>query len=103
MADSPNSTQPLEHAWLHLGKSLAVATGALIALFSLLFHVPVWVASQRGGLAFLGVWIIVRAAGAVLHRVKTARTPHAGLPVHSGPSGHSGHETKAGARKQPGS
>ena len=103
MADSHNSTQPLEHAWLLLGKSLAVATGALIALFSLLFHVPVWVASLRGGLAFLGVWIIVRVAGAVLHRAPAVRPTHTGQPLHGGHGGHSGHETKAGARKQPGS
>lgn len=88
MADSPNSTQPLEHAWLQLGKSLAVATGALIALLSLLFHVPVWVASVRGGLAFIGVHVVVRVAAAALRRAPSARGAH---------------ETKAGARKQPGS
>jgi hypothetical protein len=61
MADSPLESGSLGASWFGFGRSLAVATGALLALLSLYFHVPVWVAAVRGGLAFLGVWAIVRA------------------------------------------
>jgi hypothetical protein len=61
MADSRNGGPTLEAAWLGFGQSLAVAAGAALALLSLLFHVPVWVAAVRGGVLFIGILMLVRA------------------------------------------
>ena len=61
MADSRPEGPTLEVAWLGFGRCLAVAAGAAFALLSLLFHLPVWVAALRGGLLFLGLWMVVRA------------------------------------------
>jgi hypothetical protein len=61
MADSRHGGPALEAAWLGFGRSVAVAAGAALALLSLFFHVPVWVAALRGGLLFVGLSLIVRA------------------------------------------
>jgi len=58
----------LNPAWTALGRCLAVVSGALIALVSLLQHVPVWVASLRGGLAWLVMSVAVKVGLAALER-----------------------------------
>jgi hypothetical protein len=45
-----------------------VVTGSLIALLSLLQHVPVWVASLRGGLAFLVLVLVLELGLSALGR-----------------------------------
>ena len=60
MTDRPITAHPLAAAWLALGRRLAVAGGALAALFSLFFDTPVWVASLRGALAWLAITAVVR-------------------------------------------
>jgi len=60
----------LDASWFGFGRSLAVAVGALLALISLYFHVPVWMAALRGGLAFLGLWALMRAMQALLSAVE---------------------------------
>jgi len=70
MADRPHGMGSLDASWFGFGRSLAVAVGALLALVSLYFHVPVWVAALRGGLAFLGIWATVRAMQVLLAAVE---------------------------------
>jgi hypothetical protein len=60
----------LDASWFGFGRSLAVAVGALLALISLYFHVPVWMAALRCWLAFLGLWALVRAMQALLSAVE---------------------------------
>ncbi len=55
MADRRANRESLESVWREFGRSLAVAAGALTALCSLMFHVPVWVASLRGAIVFAGL------------------------------------------------
>lgn len=61
MSDSRNEGPALEAAWTGFGQTAAVAGGAAFAFLSLLFHVPVWVAALRGGLVFLGLYLVTRA------------------------------------------
>lgn len=58
----------LNPAWTALGRCLAAASGALIALVSLLQHVPVWVASLRGGLAWLAMTLALKLGLSALER-----------------------------------
>jgi hypothetical protein len=58
MADRRSSREPLENVWREFGRNLAVAAGALTALCSLMFHVPVWVASMRGAVVFAGLLFV---------------------------------------------
>lgn len=66
MSDSPQGMGSLDASWFGFGRSLAVAAGAVLALISLYFHVPVWVAALRGGLAFLAIWAVVRATQSLI-------------------------------------
>jgi hypothetical protein len=73
MTDRHADIRPLESAWLAFGRVAAVTAGALVALVSLLFHLHVQVATFRGALAFLGVWLVVRAGAWALPLVRGAR------------------------------
>lgn len=75
MADSRGEGPTLEAAWLGFGRCVAVAAGAAFALLSLFFHVPVWVAAKRGGLLFLGLWMVVRATLWLLTAMRTDAQP----------------------------
>jgi hypothetical protein len=87
MSDSPERGQTLESAWLGFGQSLAVAGGALLALVSLLLHVPVWVAALRGALLFVALWAIVRLARSLFASLRAdAARPRAASRPGSGKS-----------------
>lgn len=58
--------ESLESVWRELGRTLAVAAGALTAFCSLMFHVPVWVASMRGAIVFVALSLVNRASSAAL-------------------------------------
>lgn len=66
MVDRPTGPEPLVLLWREIATHLAVAIGAFTALGSLFFHVPVWVASLRGAIAFFGLVILNHATCAVL-------------------------------------
>lgn len=51
-----------------LGRRVAVGSGALIALVSLLVDAPVWVASLRGAATAVAGLLVVRIASATLER-----------------------------------
>ena len=51
-----------------LGRRLAVISGALVALTSLLVHTPVWVASARGGATTVAILFTVKVAAGYLSR-----------------------------------
>jgi hypothetical protein len=71
MADRRTSRESLESVWRQFGRNLAVAAGALTALCSLMFHVPVWVASMRGAIVFAGLLFVNSVSCAVLSSVET--------------------------------
>ena len=52
--------------WLALGRRLAAAAGALVALLSLLARAPAWVACARGAAAIAAVLVAVRLSRALL-------------------------------------
>lgn len=60
MSDRAHSDLPARDAWRAMGHRAAVAAGALAALISLIHHVPVSVASLRGGLAWLAVLVVAK-------------------------------------------
>ena len=68
------STAPSVGARLSaLGRRVAVGSGALIALLSLLVDAPVWVASARGAVTAVAVLLVVRIASASLERGAAVR------------------------------
>ena len=75
MVDRRHRREPLEIVWRDFGRNLAVAAGALTALCSLMFHVPVWVASLRGAIAFVGLSIVNRISCAALSWTQTRAEP----------------------------
>ena len=68
MADRGFDEVSLQDAWRALGRRLAVAAGSLVALVSLFHHVPISVASLRGGAAFLAVLFVSRLGRFALER-----------------------------------
>ena len=60
MSDRGSGEVSLRLAWRPFGRRLAVASGCLAALISLFNHVPVSVASLRGGLAFASVLVVMK-------------------------------------------
>ncbi|MFN0244920.1 MAG: hypothetical protein ACKVWV_18715 [Planctomycetota bacterium] len=89
MTDSRKRAESLEETWSSLGRCLAVAAGALAAFLALLHHVPVWIASLRGAIAFFGVACASRAVRGVLawaqaHDIRNAKpstAPKAPMPA----------------------
>lgn len=77
MTDSRSRTESLEETWSALGRSLAVAAGALAAFLSLLHHVPVWIASLRGAISFFAVALVCRATRSVLAWMHAQEIAHA--------------------------
>lgn len=71
MVDRRTNREPLESVWRIFGRQLAVAAGALTALCSLMFHVPVWVASLRGAVVLFGLLFVNYVTCAALARVQT--------------------------------
>lgn len=66
--DSSSGAVPLPSAWSALGHRLAVIVGAGAALFALVRHVPVRVASLRGAAAWFAVVLVFRVGGRLLER-----------------------------------
>ena len=60
MSDRGFEEASLRLAWRPFGRRVAVAAGSLVALISLFYHVPVSVASLRGGLAFASVLVVMK-------------------------------------------
>ena len=90
MSDSRQDGLALESAWLGFGQGLAVAAGAALALLSLLFHVPVWVAALRGGLLFAGLMLIVRSTLWLIAAMRTDAQEHEKRAGKRGPGGKGG-------------
>jgi hypothetical protein len=90
MPDSRNEGPTLEAAWLGFGQCLAVASGAAFALLSLLFHVPVWVAALRGGLLFIGLWMVARATLWLVAAMRADAQTHERRPAPRNPGGKGG-------------
>ena len=68
MVDTESTAQPVVPALYALGRRVAVGSGALVALVSLLVRTPVWVASVRGAGTMLAVLLVLRLAAASLGR-----------------------------------
>lgn len=66
MADTESTAQSVGLGLASLGRRVAVGSGALVALVSLLVDVPVWVASARGAGTAIAVLLVVRIASATL-------------------------------------
>ncbi len=62
MVDIRTTAHSIESGLVTFGRRVAVASGALAALVSLLADAPVWVASARGGATVLAVLLILRIA-----------------------------------------
>ncbi len=60
MSDRGSEEVSLRLAWRPFERRVAVAAGCLVALISLFHHVPVSVASLRGGLAFASVLAVMK-------------------------------------------
>ena len=80
MVDRRSSRESLEVVWRQFGRNLAVAAGALTALCSLMFHVPVWVASLRGAVVLAGLLLVNRVSCAALSWTQ-ARSPSKQAPT----------------------
>lgn len=77
MADPKRGGVPLESTWLALTHRWAAATGALTALTALLVDCTVRTACLRGGLSWLAVWGVGRAAAWALTKTRTTADPAA--------------------------
>lgn len=75
MVDTGNTAQPTELDVSAPGRRVAVGSGALVALVSLLVDAPVWVASARGAGTALAVLLVVRFAQASLDRAAAVQEP----------------------------
>ena len=58
----------LHPLWRALARHLAVGSGALVALISMLYHTPAWVAALRGGATWFAVHTCARIGLALLER-----------------------------------
>lgn len=72
MVDIASSAIRPETVWRSLGRSLAVAAGALSALLSLLAGTAVSTACFRGAIALFGVLILTRIGAAALASLDAA-------------------------------
>jgi hypothetical protein len=68
MLDKGSGESPLQSSWRAITRRLAVAAGSFAALLSLLHHVPVSIASLRGGAAWLVVLALSRVGWFALER-----------------------------------
>ncbi len=66
MVDTRNTVNSMVFAWLVLGRRLAVAAGAAVALIALCNDVNLWVASLRGGITCLAVLFVSKYAARAL-------------------------------------
>ncbi|MCZ6597403.1 MAG: hypothetical protein O7B99_07190 [Planctomycetota bacterium] len=62
----------MEQSWRALGRRTAVFAGCLVALISLFHHVPVSVASVRGGVAYFAVLLVAKLGGFALEKALAA-------------------------------
>ena len=60
MVDKNSEGFSLHPAWQTVASRIAVASGASVALISMMQHTPAWVASLRGAAAFFIVRIVAR-------------------------------------------
>ena len=84
MTDRALDAGHLRSLWRSFAHRIAVAGGSLVALISLLHHVPLSTACLRGGAAFVAVRLVARAglfaleralASAPAERAGEGRTP----------------------------
>lgn len=75
MVDTQPETQSLAIVWTHVGRRLAAACGALVALFALLNDVNLAMASLRGALCCIAVLAVSKAARTVLVWSAGAKNP----------------------------
>jgi hypothetical protein len=68
MPDRARDDASLGLLWSSFGRRLAVAGGALVALVSLLHHVPLGITTLRAGAAFLAVSLGSRLGWLALDR-----------------------------------
>ena len=68
LADISTGRGSLHPIWRALARHLAVAAGALVALISMLYHTPAWVAALRGGATWFAVHTCARIGLALLER-----------------------------------
>jgi hypothetical protein len=66
MADRNPTVHALTSVWPDLGRRLAVAAAACVALLSIWMDCPLWVASLRGGATLIGMLCVVRVAQFVI-------------------------------------
>jgi len=66
MVDTGSTAQSVGAGLAALGRRVAVGSGALIALLSLLVDAPVWVSTARGAATAVAVLLVVRVASASL-------------------------------------
>jgi len=72
MRDAHDTTAFLQVTWQGFGRSVAVAAGALTALTSLLYRVPLLAACTRGALALLAILALTRGTAFALGRLGAA-------------------------------
>ena len=62
----------LSYEFCALGRRLAVISGALVALASLLVDAPVWVSSARGAATTVAILLVVKVASGYLSRIRSS-------------------------------
>ena len=62
MTDRNPTVHPLSSVWPDLGRRLAVAAAACVALLSIWMDCPLWVASARGAATLMAMLCTVRLA-----------------------------------------
>jgi type IV secretory pathway TrbD component len=72
VVDTRTTALSVENGLTTFGRRVAVASGALAAIVSLLVDAPVWVASARGAATVLAVLLILRMATPFLGEGETA-------------------------------
>jgi len=60
MADNGNTGRFLALEWLALARYFAVSAGVLVAIVSLIMHVPLRIASLRGALTLVALFVVIR-------------------------------------------
>ena len=72
MSDRGFGAVSVEESWRALGRRTAVAAGCFVALVSLFHHVPVSVASVRGGAAYFAVLLVAKLGWLALEKALSA-------------------------------
>ncbi len=68
MSDRSSDEFRLRSAWRSTSGRFAVTAGSFVALLSLFHHIPVSIASLRGGIAYIAVLAVGRFGGFALER-----------------------------------